>query len=618
KDPKTRYQHVDELPADLKAIETTSLSRSRITTKPLITPRPSKSNRQVKVFLPLAVLTGLVLGWLGSQLSKSPDTPLPLTASLNFEEGAGPAVNSRRNFALSPDGTHLAYAPSSDFDGGKLRIRDLADGSTRPLPGTEGAELPFWSPDGSMLGYFAGDKLRVVPAKGGPPIILAPAPRPAGGTWNAQGVILYNPARGPLFQIPAAGGTPVQVTRLRYQGEQHRSPVFLPDGRHFLFFVFDFGTDNKTNIYKGDLETGEIELIRDGANPEYVGSGFLIFRLGNDLTVASLFAQRFDPGSGTLSGQPLPILSNFRTPGGNSQLSVTSRTIVFVPSRQGRQNFPILMNRKGEVLDSLAHREGGWVRQFSHDGKRVAIAGRELWVHDLTRKISERIPTEVTFPYPFSWSPGDTSIVYSAIRVSGQLRRVMVAGTAREETIFQSDSGEIVSIECSPDGRTILFVYAADATQAHRELWACDVENGTASRVLAGSFNVFEARFAPNGQWYAYTSDEGRNDSDVYLRPFPGPGASLRVSAEGGSMPRWRKDGKELFYLNGEEQLVAVQVDFQDKPSVSSSEIVMANPGFRLLDAHPDGQSFLLQPEADTRSGSQLTILRNWVEMLEE
>lgn len=249
----------------------------------------------------------------------------------------------------------------------------------------------------------------------------------------------------------------------------------------------------------------------------------------------------------------------------------------------------------------------------------MAIAGRELWVHDLTRKISERIPTEVIFPFPYAWASDNASIVYSGLRVSGQLRRVSVAGTAKEETIFQSDAGKIKFINCSPDGRTILFVYAADETRTHSELWACDVEKRTASRVLEGSFNVFDVRFAPNGKWYAYTSDEGRNDSDVYLRPFQGPGAAIRVSAEGGTMLRWRKDGKELFYLDGKQQLVSVQVDFGDKrPSVSPPTIVMADPKFHLLAVHPDGERFLMQPEEDAVSGSQLTILRDCVGMLEE
>ncbi len=159
---------------------------------------------------------------------------------------------------------------------------------------------------------------------------------------------------------------------------------------------------------------------------------------------------------------------------------------------------------------------------------------------------------------------------------------------------------------------------AAYEPRTHRELWACDVEKGTASRVLEGAFNVFTAKFAPNGKWYAYTSDEGRNDSDVYLRPFPGPGASIRVSAEGGSSPRWREDGKELFYLNGERQVVAVQVAFEGGPSLAPAGNVIAYPGFYFLGVHPDGQRFLMQSEEETRSGSRLMILRNWVGMLEE
>ena len=225
-----------------------------------------------------------------------------------------------------------------------------------------------------------------------------------------------------------------------------------------------------------------------------------------------------------------------------------------------------------------------------------------------------------------NWSLDDSSIVYSASRVRGQLRVVQVAGAAKEEAIFQSDAGSIVSPEWSPDGRTILFVYVPDETRTHRELWAFDVEKGTASQVLEGSFNVFNARFAPNGQWYAYTSDEGGGDSDVYLRPFPGPGAPIRVSAEGGAWPRWREDGKELFYMNGEGYLVVVQVDFEGRPPVSQAEIVMSGPPsanplsgiFPRYDVHPDGQRFLWKPDAGQSTFSQLTILRDWVGMLEE
>ena len=292
-----------------------------------------------------------------------------------------------RNLALSLDGAQLAYVTSVSFDGGRVWIHDLADGNRRALTGTEGAERPFWSPDGSMLGYFAEQALHVVPAKGGPSIRLASAPQPSGGTWNAQGVILYNPAGGALFRIPASGGTPIQVTQLTRKGERHESPVFLPNGQHFLFWIIDHSKDDTQYIYKGDLETGQIEQIREGADPAYAASGLLVFRIGADFDIASIFAQRFDPESGTLSGRLLPLLSDLRTPTNNAVLSVTRRTIVFAPKLPGGQDIPILTSRNGGVLDSLAHRERAFTLRFSHDGRRVAFAFKELWVYDLARNI---------------------------------------------------------------------------------------------------------------------------------------------------------------------------------------------------------------------------------------
>ncbi|MCH8960451.1 MAG: serine/threonine-protein kinase [Bacteroidetes bacterium] len=305
KDRALRYQHADDLIADLQAIDRASLSGSRalVSADRLVGTAASDASHEARTqarspfrfslgtLIPWAIaaaaLSLALIVWLAHESS---DPPLPLTSSLVFEAGAGLAVGTGRNLALSPDGTQLAYVTSASFDGGRLWIRDLADGSMRPLTGTEGAERPFWSPDGSMIGYFAKQALRVVPAKGGSPISLASAPKPSGGAWNARGVILYNPTGGPLFQIPAAGGTPTQVTQLTRQGEHHRSPVFLPDGRHFLFWIIDFSKDNDDDIYKGDLETGRIERIREGGDPTYVESGFLVFRLGYDLDVASVFA----------------------------------------------------------------------------------------------------------------------------------------------------------------------------------------------------------------------------------------------------------------------------------------------------------------------------------------
>ena len=619
KDPKLRLQHIGEARI--------ALGRSSASFEaPAQTLRVNQSSLGTRILwlVTAAALGGALVAWLTRE---SADRPLPLWSSLTFEEGAGPGMGTGRNMALSPDGAKLAYITSPSADGGRLWVRDLADGSTEAITETEGAERPFWSPDGSMLGYFAEQELRVVPAKGGPSIVLAPAPNPSGGTWNDRDVILYNPAGGSLFRIPATGGTPTPVTQLSRPGEQHRSPVFLPDGRSFLFWTIDLAKDNDDDIYKGDLETGSIELIRTGGDPTYVEPGFLVYRVGYGIDVAaSVFAQRFDPERAALSGQPLPVLSNLEIgDGGNGAFSVTTRTFVAAQSKQELlEAMPTLMSRKGDLQGTLDHREATWAPRFSHDGTQVAFAGKELWVHDLARNISELVPTEVTYPFSFAWSPDDTRIVYSTTRVRGQLRVVSVTGTANEEVMFQSDAGDIESPEWSPDGRTILFVYTPNETRTHRELWAFDLETDSASPISDGSFNIFGARFAPNGRFVAYSSDEGGGNSDVYLRSFPDTSAKERVSAGGGARPAWRDDGKELFFIDGDGHLVAVQINVEGTLSVSPAERVTDDPvtpnpysAFINFDSHPDGQQYLLEPDFDRSGISQLTILRDWVGMLD-
>ena len=375
----------------------------------------------------------------------------------------------------------------------------------------------------------------------------------------------------------------------------------------------------------GDLKTGQVVRIREGGDPKYVDSGYLLFRLGDDIDVASVFAQRFDPERSALSGQPFPVLSDVLTPNGDATLSVTNRTIVFAHDTQIPNSF-WWRSRSGEPSDTLAHKEYTWVYQVSHDGTRVAFAGQYLWVHDLVRRISERITTEVPFPIHFAWSQDDSRIVYISEQKRQELRVIQVTGTTHEDVIYRSEAGDMVSPAWSPDGRTILYVHPPNATRKHRELWAFDMEKNTASRLLKGAYNVFNTQFAPNGQWYAYSSDEGGGDSDVYLRSFPGPGAPIRVSAGGGVWPRWRTDGKELFYVNQEGRLVSVRIEFEGKPSVQravilSDDAVTANPYFRSVtpyDVHPNGQRFLLQQDWTMGDFSQLTILRDWLGMLED
>jgi WD40 repeat protein len=403
--------------------------------------------------------------------------------------------------------------------------------------------------------------------------------------------------------------------------------VFLPDGKRFLFWAWDGTT---TNIYRSDLDGGEPVLLREGSDPQYVEGGFLVFHLAPEIAdesyVGGAFVQRFDVGSGQLEGQPQPLFSGTGVGPEGAAMTVRDRTIVYAPQRvEETENspLPVWRTRNGDAVDSVTYREAGWKMRLSHQGTKLAFTGARLWLHDLTRDVTDLIATDMVFPMYVSWSPDDDLILYTRSR---SVRVVDVTGRTREELVFQADVGAMAAPTWSPDGRTVLFILQAGEARRYDELWALDLESRTASQIPTGDYNVLSAEFAPNGEWYAYVTDEVRT-FDVYLRPFPGPGANIRVSQGGGAWPLWRGDGSELFYVNKDGRIAVVQVAFDGIPAVSEEQVLPGDPVTSSLFARtgttpfvvsPDGQRFLVRASAADGGVSQLVVLQDWKAMLED
>ena len=539
-----------------------------------------------------------------------------------------PGLSTVRALALSPDGKQLALVARDSTGRNSLWVRPLDSSVARPLPGTENPSLPFWSPDGRFIGFFADGKLKRIDTFGGPPLTICDAPVPRGGAWNRDGVILFSPVTdGPLYRVDASGGKPTAVTKLdAKRGESsHRWPVFLPDGKRFLYLVASFGVPREgTGIYVGSLDSKEETfLVRAGANAAYAPPGYLVyFREGN------LLAQRLDAKIERVEGEPFALAEDIQFfPQQQSALFSASSNGVLVSQPRSDTSVSQLtwLDRSGKVLGTLGPPANQSNPRISPDGKRVALdivdpqtGNMDIWIYASGGGLPTRITSDPSIDSLPVWSPDGRRLVLMSLRRSHpDLFLATSDGSTGEELVLESERAKYVT-DWSPDGRFLLF-RASDAT-TNLELWTLPVGgDGKPVPFRRASYGVSHGQFSPDGRWIAYASNEtGR--SEIHVAPFPGPGSSWKISTAGGTEPRWRRDGKELFYLAPDGKLMVVGVNtgppFEAdvaKPlfQVRRRERVSASDQYG-YDVSADGQRFLVSAEIGEETAPPLTLVLNW------
>jgi Tol biopolymer transport system component/predicted Ser/Thr protein kinase len=537
-----------------------------------------------------------------------------------------PATNSPASFALSPDGRKIAYVATGD-GASRLWVRSLDSTSAQPLPGTEGALSPFWSPDSRSLGFFADLKLKRIDLGGGQPQSLADVTaataQVAQGAWSEQGVILFNAsAIAGLSRVPASGGQVVAVTKIGKGQIGHRSPRFLPGGKQFLFT--STGTD--PGLWLGSLNAGEprtVSAFAAGTESvgEYLAPGWLLRVRGNDLV-----AQRFDASRGQLSGDPVTLAQGV----GFDQNSLTgsfsvspSGTIAWRGGSGGGKRQLIWFNRSGQNAGTFGAPDDANPRfpELSPDGKRVAVTrgpvgANDLWIEEGTRT------SRFTFGQGGNaftiWSPNGTRVVFQSNRKGTfDLYQKPADGSGREELLLESVDTKWPD-SWSPDGRFILYRSGQNKGDLMVLPLAPDQKttDGKPYAFLSTPFNEANGVFSPDGKWVAYESDESGRD-EIYVRPFPGPGGQWQVSTAGGSMPRWRADGKELYYLSPDQKLMAAGVTVQGAslapgtPEALFQTHVTVNTNRQPYDVGRDGR-FLIATEVESASTEPIHLLLNW------
>jgi serine/threonine protein kinase len=620
KDREERWQSAHDLKAELEWI-----ARSPATPVATMT----KGTRW-KVWLSGLVLSSGALfaaGYFGrtepeAQLIRASLSP-PLDAAFTISSSVAGSV------AISPDGRLVVFAAQVKGSGPQLWIRALDTLVSRPLAGTQEGFAPFWSPDSRWIAFFSGAKLRKVEAFGGPVETLCDAPLGRGGTWNREGLILFSPNLSqPLYEINATGGSAKPLTQMDASRQEvtHRWPVFLPDGKHYIFFV-RAANQAATGVYVGELGSDQhSQIFSSSTNAVYAAPGYLLFGRGD-----VLLAQPFDAKRMQVTGATVQVAQDVSMmPATNYVNFAVSQTGALIYSsgtvELGRGLY--WYDRQGKQLGKVGSPEYASWPQLSPDGKRLALrlwtqpAGNfEIWAYDLSRGVHVRESFSGLTAFAPVWSPDGMQIGYShsAPQISGDhLYLLNAGGTGKEEPLEQPFLDSIANYPSSwsPDGSLLLFD-RQDKT-GKISVWVLPLKGSRKPYPFVETqFNAQMGKFSPDGRWIAYVSNDSGKD-EVYVVPFPGPGGREQVSTGGGTQPRWRRDGRELFYLSPETKMMGAEVTAGVKDfhvgavrALFTLSGLGGVPGY-LYDVTEDGQKFIAVQDMEHTSTVPLTLVVNW------
>jgi Tol biopolymer transport system component len=524
------------------------------------------------------------------------------------------------SLAMSPDGRSVVFEAVTEGKS-QLWLRPIDSETAEAIPGTDGAAQPFWSPDSKSIAFFADQKLKRKDLAGGAAIVLSDASTETfGGTWNADGTILFGPANtSPLRRVSDRGGTVEDVTRID-SAEQggHRFPYFLPDGRRFLFFAT--GTPTVRGVYVGSLDSKESRRLFDSDSaPVFAPPNHVLFaRQG------TLFAQRVDPDTLDSTGDPFLVAERvfvaMLTNIASVALSASKAgPLVYRATEAPRQL--VWLDRSGNRVGTVGPPDPALQInpiRLSPDGRLVAVprftgGSVDLFLIDIARNALRRFTfDDAVADYGPVWSPDGNRVAFQSYRKGlNDLFEKPVLDSGAEQTLLVSPENKNV-YDWSPDGRFIL--YASQNVKTDRDVWALPLEGDRTPFVVANSpFEDAQARLSPDGRWVAYQSNESGR-TEIYLRPFPGPGASVQVSTTGGSNPEWRGNGQELFYIGPNNALTAVPVSVAAGRTIATgvpSALFSLQPGTSYA-ASRDGQRFLVNTSIDENPTAPITVVLNW------
>jgi Tol biopolymer transport system component len=513
--------------------------------------------------------------------------------------------------AVSPDGSRVAFEAVRTIGPSQIWVRALDGLDTRPVPGSDGGILPFWSPDGQDVGYYVAAELRRTSlATGESQVICATTSMPMGVAWGSNRTIVYGSVSG-LWKVSADGGVPALLTTAKTDEGAHSRPWFLSDGRHLVFNAFARG------LMVGSVDGPE--------HREIVSGGHGVFSLiGDELLFVrgqALMRQPLKPDTSAAVGDATIVLARV------DKFFATTFVLAYAPVRQGGTDEMRWFDRAGRPLGVLGQRGDFSNVELSPDGSHVSVAAldptagvRTIWVHDSARGVPQRLTFGRGESRTAIWSPDGKTILFNRrLPRTGAASNIAIdffvkaADGSGRETPVLVDGISKDPLAWSADGRYVL--YRASGQRTGNDLYALPMDgNAKPQPVTTTQYDEQDGRIAPDSQWVAFSSDES-GQMEVYVAQFPSGAGKLRISASGGTHPRWRRDGRELFFLSTDGQLMAVDVSATGTAMrLGETRTLFAvhpptQAGF-LYDVTPDGQRFLVI--TDVAPQPPLTVIANW------